>query len=79
MTSPPVSYLYTGNSILEIYISNVNPYTGSLLYFRCYHHTNPKKGNDSNEVRIWSITNYTSSEFAAFAKIEESQSTNWLQ
>ena len=35
--------------IVRRIISEVNPYTGNCLSFRCYHHINPQMGNDNNK------------------------------
>lgn len=38
--------------IITGYISKVNPYSGKMLVFRCYHHNNPQMGNDNAEGTI---------------------------
>lgn len=35
--------------ILTFFIFRVNPYSGYLSFFHCYHHTNPKMGKDNCE------------------------------
>ncbi len=51
-------YPYTGKIMISQIISKVNPYSGNLTVFHCYHHIDPKTGNDMDEGNLWSILKF---------------------